>query len=108
METLSFTFGILSTIAVITLSVIVFGIVKVLKQQTQIFNLEQTIVEDRREFNQRFSEAYTYVSQNIETIYRDMNRNLEETRKDLTSYTDARIDKLGSKFKTEKQLLKEY
>ena len=33
METLSFTFGVLSVVAVIILTVIVMGIVKVLKQQ---------------------------------------------------------------------------
>jgi len=36
METLSFTFGVLSVVAVIILTVIVMGIVKVLKQQNKI------------------------------------------------------------------------
>lgn len=43
METLSFTFGVLSVVAVIFVATIVLGIVRVVKQQKQINSLQSEL-----------------------------------------------------------------
>ena len=93
METLSFTLGILSVVAVILLTVIVLGIVRVVKQQKQINSLQRELERVWEYNNQLTQEIHQRVSQS----QNDTMRSIDETR----SYIDSRIDKL-----TSKQLLK--
>ena len=93
METLSFTLGILSVVAVIFVATIVLGIVRVVKQHQQI-NLLQSEIERVWQNQSRMSDE---IHQRISSHQESMIRSIDETR----SYIDSRIDKL-----TSKQLLK--
>lgn len=93
METLSFTLGILSVVAVILVATIVLGIVRVVKQHQQINSIQKEIEEFWRHNNQLTSELHQRISQS----QNDTMRSIDETR----SYINSRIDKL-----TSKQLLK--
>lgn len=89
METLSFTFGVLSVVAVIFVATIVIGIVKVVKQHQQINLIKhelERVWEDNSRLNQ---ETHQLISQSQE----NMLRSIDENR----SYIDSRIDKLNSK-----------
>lgn len=93
METLSFTLGILSVVAVILVATIVLGIVRVVKQHQQINSLQREI--ERVWQNQ--SRMSDEIHQRISSHQESMIHSIDETR----SYIDSRIDKL-----TSKQLLK--
>ena len=97
METLSFTFGVLSVIIVAFVAMLVWGIVKVVKQQKQINSISSEIervwqnqsrVSD--ELHQRISQDHDYSIHQI-----------DETR----SYIDSRIDKMSGTLGA-KQLIK--
>ena len=94
METLSFTLGILSVVAVIFMATIVLGIVRVVKQQKQINSINSEIERVWQNNSQLTQEFHQRVSQS----QNDTMRSIDDTR----SYIDSRIDKLEAK----KQLLK--
>ena len=86
METLSFTLGVLSVIITAFVVVLVWGVVKVVKQQEQI-----------NEINNRF-EDFVRHSDHIETeMYRQINDQVADAVTQSKSYTDSRIDKTSSK-----------
>ena len=89
METLSFTLGILSVVAVIFVATIVLGIVRVVKQHQQINSINSEI--ERVWQNQ--SRMSDEIHQRISSDQESMIRSVDETR----SYIDSRIDKLTSK-----------
>ena len=93
METLSFTLGVLSVVAVIFVATIVLGIVRVVKQQKQINSMQRELERVWENNSQLTQELYQLISSHQESII----RSIDETR----SYIDSRIDKL-----TSKQLLK--
>jgi predicted PurR-regulated permease PerM len=93
METLSFTLGVLSVVAVIFVATIVIGIVRVVKQYQQI-NLIKHELERVWVDNSRLNDE---IHQRISSHQESMIRSIDENR----SYIDSRIDKL-----TSKQLLK--
>ena len=93
METLSFTLGVLSVVAVIFVATIVIGIVRVVKQYQQI-NLIKHELERVWVDNIRLNDE---IHQRISSHQESMIRSIDENR----SYIDSRIDKL-----TSKQLLK--
>jgi predicted PurR-regulated permease PerM len=93
METLSFTLGILSVVAVIFVATIVLGIVRVVKQQKQINSLQSELERVWQNQSRMSDELHQLISSHQESII----RSIDETR----SYIDSRIDKL-----TSKQLLK--
>jgi len=93
METLSFTFGVLSVIIVVFVAMLVWGIVKVVKQQQQINSISSEIERVWQNQSRMSDELHQRISSHQESII----RSIDETR----SYIDSRIDKL-----TSKQLLK--
>ena len=93
METLSFTLGVLSVVAVIFVATIVLGIVRVVKQQKQINSMQLELERVWENNSQLTQELHQRISSHQESII----RSIDETR----SYIDSRIDKL-----TSKQLLK--
>ena len=93
METLSFTLGVLSVVAVIFVATIVIGIVRVVKQYQQI-NLIKHELERVWVDNSRLNDE---IHLRIDQSQESMIRSIDENR----SYIDSRIDKL-----TSKQLLK--
>jgi hypothetical protein len=96
METMYFTFGVLSMIAMISIGAIVYGIVRVSKADKEINRIREDIKWNYTEMNDRFKDYH----QRIENVY--------VNAKDMSSaYTDMRIDKLEDKLTgNSKKLLK--
>jgi ABC-type siderophore export system fused ATPase/permease subunit len=94
MEIISFTFGMLSVIAVVFASVNVLSIVKVLKLQQQIKELQDELGHTHTQIFDGDKNVYQRIDRDMEYVHRQ----LDETR----SYIDSRIDKLTSS----KQLIK--
>ncbi len=94
MEIVSFTFGVLSVVAVVFTSVIVLSIVKVLKLQKQI-----------KELHGDLSHTHTQIFDGDKSIYQRMDRDMDQLQRQLDetrSYIDSRIDKLSAS----KQIIK--
>ena len=96
METMYFTFGILTMIALIAIGVIVYGIVRVFKAEKEINRIREDIKWNYTEMNDRFKDYH----QRIENVYTNS--------KDMSNaYTDMRIDKLEDKLSgNSKKLIK--
>ena len=94
METLSFAFGVLAMVAVVLLTVVVVGIVKVYKQSNQIDYLERGMSDVYRKMDEEIRVVHDTMSQD--------RRELNQRINDLNSYVDSRIDKTINK----KQLIK--
>jgi hypothetical protein len=97
METLSFTLGVLSVISVAFVIVLVWGIVKVIKQQKQIKDLQLYNEETRQILYKTQDEMY----RSMRDYNNDFNRVIDYDRKEINqridnchSYIDSRIDKL--------------
>jgi hypothetical protein len=69
---------------------LVIGMVKIYKQKSTIANLQNQL---------DFTQQQSYTA--IETLENEMHRNLDELRREYSSYVDSRIDKLQSKTKME-------
>jgi predicted PurR-regulated permease PerM len=98
METLSFTLGILSVIIVAFVAVLVWGIVKVVKQQKQINFLEnyshKEIETLHRYINESSGNMHTRLSEMDRNAYQMMQNHEQNITQQCKSYTDSRIDKL--------------
>ena len=94
METLSFTLGVLSVIIVAFVAVLVWGIVKVVKQKEQINSLERETENLHRHINESSSNIYTRLSEMDRNAYQQMQEYDHEITQQCKSYTDSRIDKL--------------
>ena len=97
METLSFTLGVLSVVAVIFVATIVLGIVRVVKQQKQINSISSEIERVWQNQSRMNDELHQRISSHQDYSIRQ----IDETR----SYIDSRIDKLSGTLGA-KQLLK--
>ena len=97
METLSFTFGVLSVIIVAFVAMLVWGIVKVVKQQKQINSIQSEIERVWQNQSRMSDELHQRIGQSQDYSIRQ----IDETR----SYIDSRIDKLSGTLGA-KQLLK--
>jgi len=86
METMYFTFGVLTMVAMLVVAAVVYSIVKVFKQSKQIKYIEQDISWSRNDMNDRFKDYHQRI-ENTFTNTRDM----------ANAYTDMRIDKLEAK-----------
>jgi hypothetical protein len=86
MEIMYFTFGVLTMVAMISVGAIVYGIVKVFKQEKQIKDIQKDIQWNFNDMGDRFRDYH----QRIEHVYTNA--------KDMSNaYTDMRIDKLEDK-----------
>ena len=90
METTSFILGILTVVGMAAAILLVIGMVKIYKQKSTIANLQNQL---------DFTQQQSYTA--IETLENEMHRNLDELRREYSSYIDSRIDKLQSKTKME-------
>ena len=86
MEITSFILGVLTIIGVALAILVVVGMVKIGKQKDQITELWNGL-------NNNHSNA----DQWVRTLEDQMCRNMDELRREYTSYIDSRIDKLQSK-----------
>lgn len=105
METLSFAFGVLTVIAVVLITVVVVGMVKVFKMQKQIEGMTRWIESSNDEVHQRITNDY----QNLDRIITDDRKELSSRIDEVYRYTDSRFDKMENKFtighKTSKQII---
>ena len=123
METLSFTFGILTMVAIIIVVAAVIGVVKVVKQQAQLKELQMDIEHIHHQFDNERRDLETLIN-NVETstdvrfdelerhenkITDEVNQKIDKDNEQIyyqinetRSYIDSRIDKLEAK----KQLIK--
>ena len=96
METMYFTFGVLTMVAMISIGAIVYGIVRVFKADKEINRIREDIKWQSTEMNDRFRDYH----QRIENVY-------VNTKEMSSAYTDMRIDKLEDKLTNKsKQLIK--
>jgi hypothetical protein len=86
METMYFTFGILTMVAIISIGAIVYGVVKVFKAEKEINRIREDIKWNYTEMNDRFKDYHQRIENNY-TNAKDMSN----------AYTDMRIDKLEDK-----------
>lgn len=94
METLSFAFGMLAMIAAALVAVVVVGMVKVLKMQSNIDNLYRVVDNSDNHIHQRISNEY----QSLDRVIVDDRRELNQRIDKLNSYVDSRFDKMENKF----------
>jgi predicted PurR-regulated permease PerM len=112
MEITAYVLGMLTIVAVAVVTVIVAGIVKILKLNTQINNLYSQLNDAERHLHDRINDERRRMEQAIVDIHRDINmvegtmknqidqarqetgRATQTVRTDLSRYIDSRIDKL--------------
>lgn len=94
METLSFAFGMLAIVAAALVAVVVVGMVKVLKMQSNIDNLYRVVDNSDNHIHQRISNEY----QSLDRVIVDDRRELNQRIDKLNSYVDSRFDKMENKF----------
>jgi Na+-transporting NADH:ubiquinone oxidoreductase subunit NqrC len=104
MGTMYFVLGMLSIIAAAIVSVLVWGIVKISKQQQRLDHIKRMMEEAPRELNDKMSILYrdmddrtTHIHRRIDENNANMSHEYERIYNhiaDARSYTDSRIDKV--------------
>jgi predicted PurR-regulated permease PerM len=115
MEITSFVLGMLTIVAVIILTVIVVGMVKIINHSKQIKNIYSYVNDIERHIHDRINDEHRRVEQSIIDTHRDINmvegtlknqidqarqetgKAVHTVRTDLSSYIDSRIDKVVTK-----------
>ena len=83
--TTAYIFGILTVVAITLVITTVIGIVKILKQQRTIQNINKELESNILEFHRSISEIYQYTDNKVNEVYQ---------------HTDSRVDKLEAKLTT--------
>jgi uncharacterized membrane protein (DUF106 family) len=86
MELNSFVLGMLTIIGLTLVILVVVGMVKIYKQKEQIRELQDFI-----------NVVQNNIDQSVEKLEDMMGRNVDEIRREYSSYVDSRFDKLMSK-----------
>ena len=104
MGTMYFVLGMLSIIAAAIVGVLVWGIVKISKQQQHLNHIKRMMEEAPRELNDKMSILYrdmddrtTHIHRRIDENNANMSHEYERIYNhiaDARSYTDSRIDKV--------------
>ena len=94
METLSFAFGMLTVVAVVITAVVIVGIVKVFKMQNRLNNLERWIGDVSNDLHHRITDETNNIEQVIVNDRKELNLRIDS----LNSYVDSRFDKMENKF----------
>ena len=97
METLSFTLGVLSVIIVAFVAVLVWGIVKVVKQQKQISSTKMEIETLHRYINESLSNAHNRLNEMDRNAYehlREYKREIDDRFKESQRDLDKRISEI--------------
>ena len=101
METLYFTLGMLSVVAVVLTASVVYGIVKLSKLNKWCHDTEFHIESTRRDMYRIEESTSSHAGRRIDDLHSSLWRDKEEISRrldDLQSYIDSRVDKLDSKF----------
>jgi hypothetical protein len=86
MELNSFVLGMLTIIGLALVILVVVGMVKIYRQKEQIRELQDFI-----------NVVQNNIDQSVEKLEDMMGRNVDEIRREYSSYVDSRFDKLMSK-----------
>ena len=86
MELNSFVLGMLTIIGLALVILVVVGMVKIYRQKEQIRELQDFI-----------NVVQNNIDQSVEKLEDMMGRNIDEIRREYSSYVDSRFDKLMSK-----------
>jgi len=86
METMYFTFGVLTMVAMVVVAAVIYSILMVSKQSKQIKYIQEDLNWRSNDFNDRFKDYHQRI-ENSFTSARDI----------ANAYTDMRIDKLEDK-----------
>ena len=86
MELNSFVLGMLTIIGLALVILVVVGMVKIYRQKEQIRELQDFI-----------NVVQNNIEQSVEKLEDIMGRNVDEIRREYSSYVDSRFDKLMSK-----------
>jgi len=97
METMYFTFGVLTMVAMLVVAAVIFSILMVFKQSKQI----KYIQDDYQDSFRNIREDMNWRSNDINDRFKDYHQRIEDVytnAKDMAfAYTDSRIDKLEAK-----------
>jgi predicted Holliday junction resolvase-like endonuclease len=104
METTSFVLGMLTVIGAAVTVLVVLGMVRIHKLTKEVKVLREEANQDRSHIYERidqnaddfFSQVDRVLRQSEETTNELYNR-IDETRREILSYTDSRFDKLTSR-----------
>ena len=94
METLSFTFGVLSMIGLLSVIAIVAGTIKVLKQQKTTRHLERRLDVLEENLFKYIDSKTQILHDRADCMEREFSRMTDEAVIKCNSYTDKRVDKL--------------
>jgi hypothetical protein len=86
METMYFTFGVLTMVAMISIGAIVYGVMKVFKAEKQIKHLQEDTQWKFIDMNDR-----------LRGIHQQIDNSYTSSKEMSNAYTDMRIDKLEDK-----------
>jgi predicted Holliday junction resolvase-like endonuclease len=97
METMYFTFGVLTMVAMLVVAAVVYSILTVFKQSKQIKYI-QTDMQDmarglREDMNWRSNDA----NDRFKDVYQQIENAYTNAREISNAYTDSRVDKLEDK-----------
>lgn len=97
METMYFTFGVLTMVAMLVVAAVVYSIMMVFKQSKQI----KYIREDFQNIVRNSQQEMSWFRNDINDRFRDTHQLIANYNKDASdsanAYTDSRIDKLEAK-----------
>ena len=94
METLSFTFGMLSMIGAALVAVVVVGMLRVIKLQKILDRMERVDNENHKGFHRRVDYEVENLTKIIDNDRRELNQRIDEAYR----YVDSRFDKMENKF----------
>jgi biopolymer transport protein ExbB/TolQ len=90
---LAFAFGMLAMTAIIMIVAIVVGMLKVIKLQKQIQDLEQSAGREIELLHRHTSDVERNIYSELNEIRRRFDEYTDNLRRELQAYTDSRIDK---------------
>lgn len=104
METTSFVLGMLTVIGAAVTVLVVLGMVRIHKLTKEVKVLREEANQDRSHIYERASHDYDLIQDRIDSVLREANEStnglynrIDETRREILSYTDSRFDKLTSR-----------
>ena len=104
METASYVLGMLTVIGAAVTVLVVLGMVRIHKLTKEVKVLREEASQDRSHIYERASHDYDLIQDRIDSVLREANEStnelynrIDETRREILSYTDSRFDKLTSR-----------
>jgi CHASE1-domain containing sensor protein len=94
MEKFYFALGVLSMIGILFSSVIVWGLLKVIKNEKKQKSFEEQYRWDFENSHRRFDESNRIFDERIDSFSRNISEEFKRIEQECKSYTDKRFDKV--------------